>query len=335
MGGVERVILNRVHALKEHNMDIKTSVYFMEDFGGVKKMIEYIKYYDLSENLDIVYELKPEKYDLMISIDTPEIFDQLKDYPLVVECHTIYEANRQYLKSLPANIVKIVFPSTLFYDDVALEIPHHKDKFFVLPNFVPEQESSIEIENRIFNKIPILYTGRLDHQKNALEILEVVSKAKEKFGDRFIVVYAGSILFPIENFQNYIEEHKMTGRVVFIPHVSFHKINNLLQLVKNHNGIFMSASTGETFGMSVAEAMTFDIPVLISNIKAHRSLVCNDSDFLYPLNDIKKGAKKLVKIVESWSQKSDKIKTYKKSFDHSVFINAWDELITDVESLIQ
>lgn len=335
MGGVERVILNRVHALKEHDSDIKTSVYFMEDFGGIKKMNEYIKHYNLSENLDIVAELTPEKYDLIVSIDTPEIFEQLKNYPLVVECHTIYEANRQYLKSLPDNIIKIVFPSNLFYDDVALEIPQHRDKFFVLPNFVPDPETNTKIEHHIFNKIPILYTGRLDHQKNALEILEVVSKAKEKYGDRFIVVYAGSILFPIENFQNYINEQNMTGRVVFIPHVSFHKMNKLLQLIKNHQGIFMSASTGETFGMSVAEAMTLDIPVLLSNIKAHRSLVRNDSDFLYPLNDIKKGAKKLVKLVDSWTEKSNKIKSYKKSFEHSVFTNAWDELITEVKTLIQ
>lgn len=331
MGGVERVILNRVHSLKDQKSNIKTSVYFLEDYGGIKKMTEYINYYNLNEQVEIVRELNPGKYNFIISIDTPEIFDELKDYPLIVECHSILASTRQYLKSLPDNIIKIIFPSAFFYDDVTLDIPQHKDKFFVLPNFVPTPEIREEIPKNIYSKIPIVYTGRLDHQKNALEIIEIVSKARESCGDRFIVIYAGSILFPIENLQHYIEQMQMNGRVIFIPHVSFHKMNNLLYLVKNHKGIFMSASTGETFGMSVAEAMSFDIPVLISNIKAHSTLVSNDSDFLFPLNDIKKGAKKLVKLVDSWDAKSKKIKSYKKAFEQSKFIKVWDELINELQ----
>jgi glycosyltransferase involved in cell wall biosynthesis len=331
MGGVERVILNRVTCLKQQNADVKTFVYFLEDFGGVKKMNEYILNYNLKDHLEIVKDLKPEKYDLIISIDTPEIFEQLKNFPLIVECHTIYENNRQYLKSLPKNISKIVLPSNLFFKSVKKEIPDKVDKLFVLPNFIPSPEKSIETNKLIFNKIPILYTGRLDQQKNALEIVEIVSRAKQKFGDRLILIYAGSIQFPIESFQYFMESHNMSGRVIFIPHIGFHKMNNLLQLIKNHKGIFVSASTGETFGMSVAEAMALDIPVLLSEIKAHKSLVNNDQSFLYPLYNIDIGAKKLIRLVNSWDEKSSKIKLYKESFNESIFIKAWDILIGEVQ----
>jgi len=331
MGGVERVILNRVHCLKANNRNVKTDVYFLEDFGGVTKMTDYINFHNLQENLSIVKNLNPKKYDVIISIDTPEVFEKLKDYPIVVECHTIYKENRRYLESLPSNVVKVVFPSLFFCNDVKLELKNESSKFFVLPNFVPNIEPySFQEHHIIYNKTPILYTGRIDYNKNALEIIDVVSKANAKYGDRFVVIFASAVLFSMEKFQEYLIEKKMDGRVIFIPNVSFHNINSLIQLVKIHKGIFMSSSKGETFGMSVAEAMSFDIPVLLSDIKAHRSLVNNDSDFLYSLNNIKEGAKKLILLSDNWEDKSNKIISFKTLFNPEVFIKSWDKFIDEL-----
>ncbi len=333
MGGVERVILNRVHALKYYKFDDKVFIHFLEDYGGVQKMKDYLKYHDLEQYAEVISELDPTQYDLVVSIDTPEIIEKLNADNLVMECHTHYANNRSYLHDIQRKLNFLVVPSSHFKETIAEEFPLLKNKILVLDNFVFSDQATKENNQKIFaDKIPILWLGRVDQLKNALEIIEIVASAKLKFGDRFVVIFAGSILMPEARFYKFLDDKGLNNRFIHLPHVGFHKINQLLSLIKLHKGIFVSASTGETFGMSAAEAMSAGVPVLLSDIEAHHDLVQGNKAYLYKLHDINNACTKLLSLVSKWDNASNNVEQLAKRFGPSLFLEEWKLFKSKVHS---
>ncbi|MBD8032568.1 glycosyltransferase [Solibacillus merdavium] len=326
MGGVERVLLNRALAFKEANYNVSQDVFFLHDSGGKILLNQYIKGKDLGGYLQIVETFNPNHYDFIHVIDTPEIFEMTKNYEKIVfECHTAYTENRQYLSDLPFNIKNIIVPSDKFKEDIINEIPEQlQKKTIVLRNFVPALlvEKNVNSTN-VFPKIPIAYIGRIDKLKNVEEVIEIFVNLQKKVGDKFILIIAGPITTEVDLFK-IISDKCLLNRVIYLPPIAFEKVPQLFNIIKNNNGIVISSSKGESFGLSIAEAIVNDIPILASNI--HNALVDNDSTFLYELNSINEATNKIKYITENFDICKKRLGKYKSKLTDSAFLKDWDAM---------
>lgn len=332
MGGVERVLLNRAHAFKSGNLPIKLDVFFFHDGGGLARFIKYIDNLGLNDWLQVVDEIKPNFYDLILPIDTPEVFDLTNENgKIFMECHTSYTENRYYLKKLPSSVRGIIVPSESFKNEITSEVPEtFKDKIHVLKNCIPNEvflRNSLNYD--VWNKTPIAYVGRIDKLKNVEEVMGIFSRAREVIGDYFILLVAGPIT-PEVDFWKLVDEKKIKSRLVYLPPIDFSKVPCLLSLIYARRGIFISSSKNESFGLSVAEAMTHNIPVLLSSNIAHSDLVEGDTRFLYKLGDINDAVEKLGIIMQEYDMLSNRIEKYSKKYKIESFLTDWRHLLENV-----
>lgn len=329
-GGVERVFLNRAHAFQNNDVNVDYNVLFLHDSGGLVRFNNYIQRHGLDNVVKIVDNFKPNEYDIILSVDTPEILDLVTDCTKVyMECHTSYKANRTYLSKLPNDIGGVVVPSNFLKSEICKEVPLLlRDKIFELPNFVIDFEQTILKEkSEIYNKTPLFYLGRLDRLKNIEEILKIFSNYFNKFGDHFVLILAGPIIEHEINLMELLEKYKVINRVVYLSPVDFENVNKVFKMIKAQKGIFISASTSETYGLSVAEAIMSDIPVLLSYITAHAELVENNSAFIYKLGDIEEATEKLRNIYFNYSECNNELKKLKSKFSDYEFIKSWNHFM--------
>lgn len=326
MGGVERVLLNRALSFKTSKYEIAQDVFFLHDSGGKKLLNSYINENSLGQYLQIVENFVPEIYDAIHSIDTPEIFNMMKNYDKILfECHTAYTENRQYLKKLPLSIKGLVVPSEKFKEDILQELPSGlREKVHVFRNFIPESMFEIsQFPQKRFNKIPLAYLGRVDKLKNVEEVVEIFIQLQKELGDKFILFVAGPLTSEV-NLIKLIEKKGVLNRFIYLPPVSFAKIPKLLKHIKENNGIVISASKGESFGLSVAEAIVNDIPIIASHIHSH--LVNDEQMFLYQLNDIDEAVSKVKYIINNRDECIRELSNIKKNLTDNVFLKDWREL---------
>ena len=326
MGGVERVLLNRAHAFKSANVPVMQDVYFLYDSGGKQSLRQYINNHQLQNYLNVVDEFMPYAYDYILPIDTPEIFDMTKRHEnIYFECHTAYKENRTYLSKLPTSIKGVVVPSNHFKEDVFDEIPfYHQENIFTLRNCVPDESVQYDVDiPTVYNKIPIVYIGRVDKLKNTTEIVRIFKRLVERVGDDFLLIIAGPITPEINLFEM-IKSENVINRWIYLPPVSFDKVKQLLNITKKHGGIFISASKGESFGLSVAEAIVSEIPIVLS--EPHRRLINDESSFLYPLGDIDKAVDIIEFIINNSEEVKLKVQNLKEQFSITHFINDWNKL---------
>ncbi|WP_285396534.1 glycosyltransferase family 4 protein [Lysinibacillus sp. fls2-241-R2A-57] len=326
MGGVERVLLNRALAFKASNFDVAQDVFFLHDSGGKKLLNRYIEEKSLGRYLKIVEDFIPEKYDTIHPIDTPEIFKMVKNYEKILfECHTAYAENRQYLAELPMNIKGLIVPSKKFKSDILQELPLRlREKIFVFRNFIPESMFEVdEINSEKLNKIPITYIGRIDKLKNVEESVEIFNLLQKKLGDKFLLIVAGPLTSEVDLFK-LVEKKGILNRFIYLPPIAFDKIPKLLKQVKENNGVVISSSKGESFGLSVAEAIVYGIPVIASHIHSH--LVNDNRMFLYQLNDIEEAVNKIEYILNNRYNCMQELTTLKKDLTDNAFLQDWSEL---------
>ena len=332
-GGVERVILNRIEAFNRFKHDIKIDMIFLHDTGGFESFTEYIKSFNLSEyidsyilNGDIHRHFRLNEYDMVFNIDTPSVFDELRECKnLYVECHTAYNENRTYLRSLPDNVKGVVVPSEIFRNEIRSEIPRSVD-LYVLPNIV----SGIFFDNNykqraFFKKRPIAYMARLDKLKNIDEAIKIFKEFRTKDDIMYIIIGNGAT---DECFVNRLKKADLLSRSFIRTKINFDKVPQFLSLLKIHKGIFLYPSKAESFSMSVAESIASSVPVVASDIPPHRDLLDSNMDFLYSLGNIKEAKNKIANIFDNWYDYNKTMKHYAERLKDRSFIEAWENFVS-------
>jgi len=331
MGGVERVFLSRARAFKEHGVDIKTDVFFFHNSGGLDNFIKYIEHYKLEEYIKVVTSIDEREYDFVFSFDTPEVFEIIKsNAKIIIECHTPYRHMRGYLNNLPEDIAAIVSPSEIFKQEVlSIETDQkfHK-RLFVLPNFYVDSETT-EKPRKTWKNIPLCYIGRMDELKNTKELLEIF-KLLCMENNNYELVLAGNIV------ANYIDIEDLSGQsgigrnVHYMGGIPFERVDEILCLIKHHKGIFVSGSTGESFGLSALEAMANGVPVLLSDNSCHKELVNDDDELLYRQGNILQAVKKIENISSRYDELSIRVRKYSNRFDSESFIEHWKNMLSNI-----
>lgn len=297
LGGVERCLLDRAMLYKR--LPITCYICFM---NASENMLAIFQNYILSHHLEtklkiITYkQIQEHQFDFISAIDTPEVLNQFES--IHVECHTGYLKNRLYLNDLPDSIDKIIVPSKPFANIILNEHSLDRKKVCVLPNFVTKQSASKPIQKK-WNKKIIFYFGRLDTLKNyheLLDIFEVVNRLDNNF---LFYILSPSL---IELNQIATSYKSLREKMVLMPGLKFSETTNFLQLMKLHQGIYVSSSLTESFGLATAEVLAQEIPVVLTDIPTHRYLVENKKEYLYQIGNIEQAAEKIIYLAEHYEK---------------------------------
>lgn len=330
-GGVERVILNRAEAFRKHNLDVKLTVGYLFDSGALESFKAYIQAQALNDYLsayliDQKFILDIDQYNLIFVIDTPQILDKLnRKNNVFVECHTHYQENRQYLRNIPKNIRGIIVPSLSFKTLITDEFSN-LPSVSVLPHPVPDVFFNTETPatQRIFTQHPLTYFGRLDELKNFSEASQLFDLFVGNESVMYIIIGYGA---DDDSRISSLEQKNKLRKTLIRGNINFKQVPDLIQFVKQHRGIFLSPSKGESFGLSAAEFMCGGVPVLLSDIPAHCTLVEDDERFIYPLGDIITAKDRIVSILDHWDSSSLDIQSYAQKFKADTFLNAWENFV--------
>jgi glycosyltransferase involved in cell wall biosynthesis len=331
-GGVERAVLNRARTFRKYGQDIHTSIGYLRDYGALGSFQEYIHANDLDNSLSaflLEEEALPDlsRYDFVFNIDTPQIFRRTRQARnLFIECHTPTFKNRQYLASLPSNIRGLIVPSRAFQDILAGEF-RDLPPTFVLPNPVSEDffDLSASANEKVYSARPLAYLARVDDElKNFSETSRLFElfAADEKI--MFAVVGRGA---EDPNLLSRLENKRIIGKMFLRDQIGFDATPDFVRMIKNHRGLFLSSSRGESFGLSAAEFISAGVPVLLSDITPHRELVNDDEKFLYPLGDIQAAREKILSLLDGWEEASKTMKACGQKFRGEAFIAGWQRFL--------
>jgi glycosyltransferase involved in cell wall biosynthesis len=338
-GGVERVLLNRFDALYDHyNGELKTDLLFLWDSGALNSFKESLRSSSKAFLWDVDFKKKDiYAYDMVSIVDSPCFYENVKKYQgvLCLECHTLYKKNRiETFSDVPENISFIIVPSQYQKQLVIKENPNlaKNDNVFILPNFVPDDFYDINEPARLpdWNCRPIAFFHRLDALKNYIEAIDIFC-GQEKLGEQEIILcLSGKIDNDIKTTLKYLYEFA-GEQFYYLPRIHFSQMPKCLYYIRKKAGIFLSTSTAESFGMSVAEAMSVGLPVLLSNIEPHRELVEDNDKYLYRLGDVADGVAKLHNLLaDEYERLSNEVKALSVKFQKRAFLNAWDNLVANI-----
>ncbi|WP_162197450.1 glycosyltransferase family 4 protein [Methanosarcina sp. 2.H.A.1B.4] len=341
MGGVEVILKNRLEVIAENHSDISADILFFNDYGGKKLFSDKFEknVYIIKDPLRIRQFVIEGKYDFVISIDTPEIFEYITDNSVkfILEVHTNYKENRNYLSSIVSGKQKpiaITVPSNYFKDIISQEIGN-EIPIYVFPNFI--NNSFIELYNSIdvineSDKKYIGWIGRLDSLKNWSEFIDIGQKlAKERDDVIFLIVGGMTADESIKNsFFKALNKKSLLPSTKWIPFYS--PIQAIYKTIAQSNGCYVSTSRGESFGMTVVESMACRCPVVCSNIDAFKEITdSGKSGLLYDLGDIDSAVSQINLLLDNQRVREDIINNSYQSlferYDPSKIIFDWISLL--------
>ncbi len=266
-GGVEAVLRARIDGMV--GSGIEGYVWFLEQIDGGVIFQGSATDPFIGDLTQLAEHLRDNHYDTISVIDTPEVFPLLAQVPkttkIVVEAHTPYIENLEYLRSLDGlQIDSIIVPSR-FQASLVKRRLKRKIPVEILPNSLGASFSSEPLGFKPVPPTPILaWIGRLDNLKNWRLAMKTASILKKREMD-FELWVAGRLVEPTTS-QRLYQAAKRAGLLDRLrwfdnfPHVRIHR---WLDAVRESGGVVLATSKGESFGMSVAEAMARECPVVV------------------------------------------------------------------------
>ncbi|MGO9566186.1 MAG: glycosyltransferase [Desulfomonilaceae bacterium] len=160
------------------------------------------------------------------------------------------------------------------------------DRLFVIPNAIPfDTISRIKpVEHTSEKRKILIYAGRLITLKNVDVIIKAIAMSRHR--ERLVLYIAGE--GPEElNLQSLVAQLELTDTIKFL---GFLPSRDLWPHVKAADA-FISLSEHEGMPNSACEAVACGIPVILSDIPAHRSLFDDNSALLIPSDSPAEAAK--------------------------------------------
>ncbi|GAF84267.1 unnamed protein product [marine sediment metagenome] len=155
---------------------------------------------------------------------------------------------------------------------------HLPGNYTIIPNGVDLEHFSPDvspIDEFCDGKVNILFVGRLEKRKGLNYLLEAYRQAKREVpNSRLIVVGPGTRLR--RKYEKQVV-HKDIKDVVFVGHVGYDELPRYYQTA----GIFCAPATScESFGIVLLEAMALGKPIVASNIDGYASVVTHNVEGL-------------------------------------------------------
>ena len=267
----------------------------------------------------IITEFDPDiihlHHPFLVSIPATLYGEEL-GIPKILTLHTQYEQYAYYAAPIPPVITREVIKKIIFnlsYKIDCLTTPSAsmkklaeiygiKNRIEVIPNALDlklfrqkNETKGGEIKKRYHLKEEdkiILYVGRVAPEKNIdtlIKALEIVKRRGIKEA-KLLIVGEGPAM---EELKELVKSLQMEKEVIFAGAVNYEEIRDYYQIAY----LFAIASTAETFGMVIVEALASGIPVLAVKSPGAVDILTEGVDGLLVDNRVEKFAEALEKII--------------------------------------
>lgn len=257
LGGVEAVLRARLEHLPSHG--VHAEAWFFEDYGGGSMFVTTRDRTHLGTPAECVAYARSRGFDVLCTLDSEEIVGALgpeRSPRLVFECHSAYPETLSRIGAVPDLRPVAVFAPSEAHRATARRILGDGAPVRVVPNPV-SQEFVADLE--VFASAPpapvVCWIGRLDDHKNWQGFLEVVEHLPEdRPFEAWLVGKPVEARGAIELLER-ARQRRVLGRLRWFRGLAHERIPALLDAVRDSGGVTVTTSRGESFGMTVVEAM--------------------------------------------------------------------------------
>jgi glycosyltransferase involved in cell wall biosynthesis len=265
LGGVEAVLRARLDGLAASG--IEAHAWFFADYGGrsiFKGREDYLHVGPVEECLRFA---RREGFDLLSSIDSEEVLPGfapgaperlIMERPrLIMECHSAYLANIEYLRGLAACRPAAVFVPSEGQGRLVRERLAPGIDVRVVPNPLRRELTAPLAPFPAPPPRPVVaWIGRLDEHKNWRGFVAITGA----LGERGVEHEAWIIGQPVEaegpaRLLAAAREARVLRRLRWFGALPYGRIPTFLDAVRDSGGVVVSTSRGESFGLTLAEAM--------------------------------------------------------------------------------
>lgn len=264
LGGVEAVLRARLDGLAASGPDggIEAHAWFFHDYGGRSIFQGREDRLHVGPVEECLRFARREGFDLLASIDSEEVLPgfglRAPERPrLVMECHSAYLASIEYLRGLAAYRPAAVFTPSEGQRRLVRERLAPGIDVRVVPN--PLRREFVAPPTPFPAPPPrpvVAWIGRLDEHKNWRGFVEIAGE----LGRRGVEHEAWIIGQPVEadGAERLLEaarEKRALRRLRWFGALPYGRIPTFLDAVRDSGGAVISTSRGESFGLTIAEAM--------------------------------------------------------------------------------
>ena len=171
------------------------------------------------------------------------------------------------------------------------DIPEHR--LTVIPNAVPfDDVNSVKPAHKVStNQKLLIYAGRLIPSKNVDIIINAIANIRQRHSLRFIIAGEGPAK---RNLMRLVADLKLSEVVRF---VGFLQSRDLWAQMKAAD-LFVSVSEFEGMPNAVTEAVACGVPLVVSDIPAHRSFLDDESAILISHDSVTEVAESICHALE-------------------------------------
>lgn len=265
VGGVETVLRARLDALPALGVDARA--WFLHDIGGSGVFRGCESRIQLGSIDDLGRKLSDGGIDVLATIDTPEVLASegvRREMPVVVECHSPYLENLEYLRTLSRPPVAEIWVPSAYQGRVVGERCRAEIAIEVVPN--PLCESFLTPPQRFAAVSPrpvVAWIGRMDDLKNWRGFVSLAAEVAG-LGHACEFWLAGK---PVESavaseLRSLLRERGLLGSLRWYREYPHQRLPVWIDAVRDSGGVVVSTSRGESLGMTIAEAMARACPVV-------------------------------------------------------------------------
>ena len=302
LGGVETVLRARLEGLAERG--IEAHAWFFDDLGGRALFASSSDRVSVGP-VDAMVERARTEFDLVATIDTPEMlprWNERADRPaLIVECHTPYRENLAYLSTLEARAVRALLVPSRYQSQVVRARLRQPIPIHVVPN--PLHASFLGPISPFAPTPPrpvIAWVGRLDDLKDWRTFLRIGARVLSEVEVELWLAGTPVDRGAAKELENEARSARVLHRLRWYRALPHDRVARLCDAVRESGGLVMSTSRGESFGMTVAEAMARECAVLVPDRPPLTELVsAGSTGELFPPGDVGEAADRAVRLLAS------------------------------------
>ena len=317
LGGVTTQIRTRARALCG---TLEADVFFLRDGGEIEWPKKEANTFLVTDEASLVRRVEEGGYEAITVIDTPEVYPWLRKCrelgPVINEVHTT-TYNLKYVGELDRTlpIRALITPShnlrQRVIDDCGVGdawpvyvVPNCSDVELFQPRSVQSPERPI-----------ILWVGKLDDHKNWRGFIDVAAEIRSGMPEAEFWMVGGRTARP-ETVDEFFLELDLRGLIAdlrWIHSVPYGRMPQVYSLVAQSGGAALSVSRDESFGMSVAEAMACECPVIAPSVGALSELL--DGEFescLHPAGDTEAAAARVLSLLTGEAEREQLAKAGRK-----------------------
>ncbi len=264
LGGVEAVLRARLDGLAASGFE--AHAWFFHDYGGRSIFAGREERLHVGAVEECLRFARDQQFDLLSSIDSEEVLPgflgETGDRPrLIMECHSAYSASNDYLRGLARYRPAALFTPSEWQRGQVLERLGAGSILATDVRVVPNPlRQEFVAEPPLFPAPPprpvLAWIGRLDDHKNWQGFLEIAGR----LGRRGIDHEPWILGKPVEEegTARLLEKARAEGvlpRLRWFGALPYGRIPLFLDAVRASGGAVVSTSRGESFGLTIAEAM--------------------------------------------------------------------------------